>query len=241
MKSCFPALCFLALSAPCADGQVPAAAPAQASGSFMVIVTTEFEGSNVFSIVSSDDLKALKRNLPLENEAARKAYYKVRKAWHEKYDPAPPPTAAGRAAAVGPRIIPPFPIESAPVKEVKRIETCPTESAANERLIFHQNRQAELELKAVAEPRGTAVSPPIAIGPGLGATQKRMEKPRPRTIAPKEKAEVMKQFMDELNKLLAGVPADQRQSKTVKKTTLGGPPSQNIGPKKTGLGGPFGK
>jgi len=212
----------LALFAEAGGGQV--AAVPQSSGQSVVIMTTGFDGTNVLSVISSADFRTLMKNLPAENDAARKAYGKVMKAWNDKYDP-PQNYQQNNNQGYEYRKVPPFPLKKRPVKEVKQLEVCKSEELANERLLFYEKRAAELELKAAITQPHTAdvpAQPAIASGKTLGSTQAPGTKKtaRPETIDLTAKAEVMQQFMDELKKLLAETK-DANATSAMKKVPLG--------------------
>ena len=201
---------------------------------FIVAVTTEFNGTKTFAILSPDEMKTLRQSVPAENSAARRAYNKVKKAWRDKYDPPTTsqavvtnqtPVAGGYVAAPPKPKVPPFPIKSCPVKEVRQLEACRTEESANQRKTFYENRDAELQSKAEAS------SSLKGLGTGNDASfspSKFKKKDSAPTVDPKAREEVMKQFEDELAKILAG-SSDDKKTKPGSGNSLG-----------TGTGNTFG-
>lgn len=240
---------FVAVSGTHGEDPAPAdpAAPAVAGKpGFVVAATYDFDGIKKYSVVSPAEMIALKKGLPKQNEAARKAFTRVKKDWYEKHTPPPQPvqqtqplpTVAQkpginidlRTTAQTSQVRPkpqPFPIKVVPVKEIRELETCATEEAAKERIKFYEDRDAELKKK-------TSSDDPFASGEfGAGSksafasttTQKKGE-PKKYTseVDPKTRDEVMKQLVAEIENILAGAP---------EKTET---PSGNAPKKKEGLG-----
>lgn len=189
--------------------EVPAAV--QEAPAFIVAVTTEFDGTKTFSILSPDEMKTLKQSIAAENVAARKAYAKVKKAWRDKYDipaPAAPAQAvdtnqvpAGGVFVAAKPKVPQFPIKICPVKGVRQLEACRTEEVANQRKTFYEGREAEQQGKA------DAANSSKSLGTGNDASfspSKFKKKDSAPAIDPNVRKEVMKQFADELAKILSG-------------------------------------
>ena len=173
-----------------AVGQV--ADKAQPNQPYIVIVTADFDDTNVFSVVSADDFKTLKKDLQAERKAASKAYQTVKNAWNDRY---------AKPIRRTPGIVPSFPLARVPVKKIEQLEVCKTLDAANERMLFYRKRADETELKD----RGSSKS------------LDKIQSSEAQAAEAKTKAELIRQFAAELKRLLAGA-ADQP---SVKKGGLG--------------------
>ena len=111
---------------------------------------------------------------------------------------------------------PAFPLKLLPVKEVRELETCPTEELAKERIKFYEDRETELSKKKSSpdNPFGTTAFSGAGASSGFTSktSQKKDSTPKTPDIDPAARAEVMQQFMDEVEKLLSGAPDDTPKS-----------------------------
>lgn len=250
-------MCSLAMVGVRAEDPVAPAAPATEKAGFVIAKITDFDGTIKFQIMSPAEILKLKKSLPGINEAARKALTKLRKAWHDKYDtdqqvnttqvtqPAKPlPANVQNSGGIvldmrsgtttgtvqQRQKEPPFPIRVVPVKEVRELETCPTEDAAKERVKFYEDREVALKKKTSSDnPFGTTAF--AGAGGALGSakegkTATKNEQPRSQEVDQQARDDMMKQLTAEVEKILAGTASDTPKAE-----------SSSKGPtKKAGLG-----
>ena len=135
---------FVLLTARARAEEAVAVQPEPVQTSFVIVLTTEFNGKKVVSVASPEELKEQKKILQAENDAARKAYREIKSAWYDRYDKPVRRRINGKYVYVRPTI-PDFPMDRTPVKEIKQLEVCKTEEAANERMTVHQMKADEGE------------------------------------------------------------------------------------------------